>query len=150
MTTLPFDFDIFLRSGSRTHPEIAVCFHGKRAVFERGAQHGIEEPRPNDFVALRTQIHRKHAREQIGIAKPVARNLRRQRRRRPRVHDVGIAGEAIRLIPLSGRVTLGRVGRWVDRQLRFLRHDRSRVIHLSVSADRIPHRETARRRIAAG
>ena len=28
MTTLPFDFDIFLRSGSRTQPEIAAFFHG--------------------------------------------------------------------------------------------------------------------------
>ena len=29
MTTLPFDFDIFLRSGSRTQPLIAVWAHGR-------------------------------------------------------------------------------------------------------------------------
>ncbi len=29
VTTLPRDFDIFLRSGSRTHPEIAVSDHGR-------------------------------------------------------------------------------------------------------------------------
>ncbi len=28
MTTLPLDFDIFLRSGSSTHPEIAVFVQG--------------------------------------------------------------------------------------------------------------------------
>ena len=28
VTTLPLDFDIFLRSGSRIQPEIAACFHG--------------------------------------------------------------------------------------------------------------------------
>src|SRR3954467_6727040 len=28
VTTLPFDFDIFLRSGSTTNPEIAACDHG--------------------------------------------------------------------------------------------------------------------------
>ncbi len=29
MTTLPFDFDIFLRSGSRTQPEMAVSVQGR-------------------------------------------------------------------------------------------------------------------------
>ena len=29
VTTLPRDFDIFLRSGSRTHPEIAASVHGR-------------------------------------------------------------------------------------------------------------------------
>ncbi len=28
MTTLPFDFDIFLRSGSTMKPEIPAFFHG--------------------------------------------------------------------------------------------------------------------------
>ncbi|OUD85986.1 hypothetical protein CMMCAS04_16085 [Clavibacter michiganensis subsp. michiganensis] len=28
VTTLPLDFDIFLRSGSRIQPEIAAVFHG--------------------------------------------------------------------------------------------------------------------------
>ncbi len=31
MTTLPLDFDIFLRSGSSTQPEIAACFHGSES-----------------------------------------------------------------------------------------------------------------------
>jgi hypothetical protein len=31
VTTLPFDFDIFLRSGSSTQPEIAAFFHGRRS-----------------------------------------------------------------------------------------------------------------------
>src|SRR5665811_687735 len=29
VTTLPLDLDIFLRSGSRIHPEIAACAHGR-------------------------------------------------------------------------------------------------------------------------
>jgi hypothetical protein len=31
VTTLPFDFDIFLRSGSSTQPEMAVCAHGSES-----------------------------------------------------------------------------------------------------------------------
>ena len=30
VTTLPFDFDIFLRSGSRTQPEMAASAHGRQ------------------------------------------------------------------------------------------------------------------------
>ena len=30
VTTLPFDFDIFLRSGSRTQPEMAASDHGRQ------------------------------------------------------------------------------------------------------------------------
>ena len=36
-TVLPFDFDIFLRSGSVTKPEIAARFHG-RTPFSRCAR----------------------------------------------------------------------------------------------------------------
>ena len=31
MTTLPFDFDIFLRSGSSTQPEMAALVHGSES-----------------------------------------------------------------------------------------------------------------------
>ena len=31
VTTLPFDFDIFLRSGSRTQPEMAASVHGRQS-----------------------------------------------------------------------------------------------------------------------
>ena len=31
MTTLPLDLDIFLRSGSRIHPEIAASRHGRQS-----------------------------------------------------------------------------------------------------------------------
>ncbi len=37
MTTFPFDFDIFLRSGSRIHPDRAALAHGtvSNSKFER-------------------------------------------------------------------------------------------------------------------
>ena len=60
----------------------------------------------------------------IRIAKPVSSNLRRERRCGPRIHDVGIAGEAIRLVPLTGGIAVRRVGGGIDRQLRFLGQDR--------------------------
>ena len=31
VTTFPFDFDIFVRSGSRTHPEMAALVHGSES-----------------------------------------------------------------------------------------------------------------------
>ena len=107
--TLPLDFDIFLRSGSVTNPEIAVWLHGSESCSSCRSQHRREEPRTDDVVCLRTQVHREHAREQIGIAEPVRRDLRRQRRGRPRVHDVGIAGEPVGLIALVRGVTVGRI-----------------------------------------
>ena len=100
--TLPLDFDIFLRSGSVTNPEIAVWLHGSDAVLELRSKHRREEPCTDDVVCLRTQVHREHAREQIRVAEPICRDLRCQRRGRPRVHDVGIPGEPVGLIALVG------------------------------------------------
>jgi hypothetical protein len=85
-------------------------------MFEVRAQDGGEQPRANDVVRLRTQVHREHAREQVGIVEPAARDLRRHRRGRPGVHDVGITGEAPRLVALVGGIALRRVGGRIDRE----------------------------------
>jgi hypothetical protein len=66
VTTLPFDFDIFLRSGSSTQPEIAALVHGSDVVLEMRAQHGREQPGADDVVRLRPQVHREDAGEQVG------------------------------------------------------------------------------------
>ena len=113
----------------------------QRAVLEVRAQHGREQPRPDDVVRLRPQVHREDAREQIRIVEPSARNLRRQRRGRPGVHDVGIAGEPVRRVALIRRVAIGEVGGRIDRQARFVRRERPAVIDAAVGAHRIPHRE---------
>ncbi len=75
----------------------------QRVVLEVRAQDRVEQPRADDVVRLRPQIHRKHAREQLRIVEPPRDDLRRHRRRRPRVHDVRIADEAAGLIALLPR-----------------------------------------------
>ena len=91
MTTLPLDFDIFLRSGSSTQPEMAACAHGSVRCSRCDAEHRGEKPRADDVVRLRTHVHREHTREQIRIVEPPARDLRCHRRGGPRVHDVRVA-----------------------------------------------------------
>ena len=114
VTTLPLDFDIFLRSGSSTQPEIAACVHGSDRVLEMRAQHRREQPGADDVVRLRPQVHRERAGEQVRIALPAADELRRHRRGRPRVHDVGIADEAAGLPALRFGCSR-RARRWTDR-----------------------------------
>ncbi len=63
----------------------------QRVVLEVGAQHRVEEPGADDVVGLRPQVHREHPREQVGVVFPPSGDLWRERRRRPRVHDVGVA-----------------------------------------------------------
>ena len=92
-------------------------------------------------MRLRPDVHRKHAREEIGILDPAAGNLRRQRRRRPGVHDVGIAGEPARAVALVGRVALGDVSRRVDRQAIFGGQEPGVVVDGAVLAHAIPDGE---------
>ena len=103
MTTLPFDFDIFLRSGSTMKPEIAASVHGRHAVLELGAQHRGEQPGADDVLTLRAQRVREHEVPQLGVALPAAGELRGERRGRPGVHDVVLADEA------AGHAALGLV-----------------------------------------
>ena len=43
---MPTDLDIFLRSGSRIHPEMAASVQGRLPVLEIGAHHRREQPGP--------------------------------------------------------------------------------------------------------
>ena len=110
VTTLPFDFDIFLRSGSTMKPEIAASVHGARSVLERAAQHRREQPGADDVLALRAHVERRDEVPELLVALPAAGELRRQRRRRPRVEDVALAVES------AGNAALRlRVVRWARR-----------------------------------
>ena len=75
----------------------------RAVVLEVAAHHARKQPRADDVVRLRPQVHRKRAREQIGVRLVPAHDLRRHRRGRPRVHDVGIADEPAGLPALSLR-----------------------------------------------
>ena len=104
VTTLPFDFDIFLRSGSTMKPEMPAFVHGTLAVLELGAQHGREQPGADDVLALagagRTGTRGPNS---SGSRCPAARELRGERRGRPGVHDVELALEAARTAALRPR-----------------------------------------------
>ena len=71
MTTLPFDFDIFLRSGSRIQPEIAAL-RPRQARRARGAARTTVENSQVRMISwrLRAQVHREDAREQVGVVAP--------------------------------------------------------------------------------
>ena len=83
MTTLPFDFDIFLRSGSSTQPEIAALRHGSSSCVEVRAQDRREQPGPDDVVRLRAQVHREDRREQLRRPRPRGRRSAASARRSP-------------------------------------------------------------------
>jgi hypothetical protein len=110
-------------------------------VLQLGAQHRVEEPGSDDVVRLRAKIHREEPGEQVGIVLPVRRDLRRQRRGRPRVHDVGVAHEPAGL-PALGRLVAGRhrILR-IDRQGGLIGQDRVVVARVAVLVERVPDGE---------
>ena len=117
VTTLPFDFDIFLRSGSTMKPEMRGVRPRRDAVLELRAQQGREQPGADDVLALRAQVEREDGVEQLVVAHPAARELRGERGGHPGVHDVVLADEAARLAALRLVEAGGGVRRRVDREL---------------------------------
>jgi hypothetical protein len=87
----------------------------ERAVLQVRLQDRVEEPGADDLVRLRAKVHREHSREEIGVVLPPADDLRRHRRGRPRVHDVGVPYEPAALSSLFGCVPGGRLLERVDR-----------------------------------
>ncbi len=98
----------------------------RHAVLEVGPRHRGEEPGADDVVRLRAHVvgeergeERLVGAEAVGLGRalahrPAGGDLRRQRRRRPRVHDVGVGDEttghaalalvvALRHVDLRGR-----------------------------------------------
>ncbi len=92
-------------------------------------------------MALRPHVHREDVLEQVGVLLPAAGDLRGERRRRPRVEDVGVADEAAGLVALVLGVAGGRVGRRVDRQLGLGGQQRLVVARLAVLVERVPDRD---------
>ena len=113
----------------------------QRAVLVVGPHDGREQPGADDLGALRTEVHREHLRPQVSVVDPAAGDLRRERRRRPRVHDVRVADEAAGLAALVVGVAGRRLGRRIDRQRRLGRDDRVVVVDLAVRAERVPQRD---------
>ena len=114
----------------------------QRAVLEPRPHDRVEEPRADDLRALRPEIHRERALEEVGIVDPAGGDLRRERRRGPRVHDVGIGGEAAGLVALRLGEAGRAVGRGIDGQRVLGRQQRIVVIgRVAVGADAVPDRE---------
>ena len=113
----------------------------QRAELQVRAHHGGEQPRTNDVLALRAQIHRVRASEQVLVIQPATRQLRGQRGRRPRVHDVQLAHEAAGHAALILRVTLRNVRRRINRQSGLRGGDDVVVVNLAVRVHAVPQRE---------
>jgi hypothetical protein len=131
------DFDIFLRSGSRIQPLIEA----QRVLLQVGAHDRGEQPGADDVVALRTQVHRVHLREQLRVPLPAARELRGEGGGGPGVEDVGVGDEAAGLVPLRLGEARGHVDRRVDRERLDRRGEHGVVVGLAVLAHRVPDRE---------
>ena len=80
------------------------------AELEVRTDHGGEQPRADDVLALGTQVHGEGLVEQPRVVAPLARDLRGERRRGPRVHDVLLADEAAGHVALRLGVARERPG----------------------------------------
>ncbi len=141
VTTLPFDLDIFLRSGSTMKPLIAALRHGER--WSSSVERSMVE---NSQVRMMScPCGRRSSGDdeipQLGVALPAAGELRGQRRGRPGVQDVGLGVEAAGHAALLGRVAGRHVGGRVDRQLRRVGHEHAVVVALAVRVERVPERD---------
>ena len=92
-------------------------------------------------MSLGTHVHRERAGEQIVVLAPSGCNLRSERRGCPRIHDVGIAGEAAGNIALRFGVARRGIGRRIDGQRRFVSSDRLIVDGRAVGIEGIPNWE---------
>ena len=103
MTTLPLDFDIFLRSGSRIQPESAALRHGSEPC-SKWARTTVanSQVRMMSWACGRTSIGNTRC-EQVGVVDPSAGDLRGERRGGPGVDHVGVADEAAGLAALGRR-----------------------------------------------
>ena len=142
MTTLPFDFDIFLRSGSRIQPVIVVSRHGS-APCSNCARTTVanSQVRMISGPCGRRSIGNVRSNRSGSSTQPVG-DLRRERRRRPRVHHVGVADETAGLAALVvGEARRAR--RWTGRSgsVASSGSDRVVVVGVAVGVERVPDRE---------
>ena len=97
------------------------------------AHDGGEQPRADDVVGLRAHVHREDPREQVWVVDPAAGDLRGERRRRPRVHHVGVADEPAGLAALvlgepGGQSVDGSTGSRVSSGVRISSYSRVAVV----------------------
>ncbi len=113
------------------------------AVLQLRPKHRREQPRADDVLPLAAQRVREDEVPQLRVAFPAARDLRSQRRGRPGVHDVDLAGEFGAAVRLA--VAGGNVGRRIDGQPVFRRHQHGTLVALGVELvpDRDGHAEEA-------
>ena len=92
-------------------------------------------------MGLRAKIHREKPAEQIGVLPPQGGDLRGQRRRRPRVHHVRVAGEASGDAALLRREPRRDVLLRVDRERSFIGEERILVAREPAFVQPVPHGE---------
>ncbi len=92
-------------------------------------------------MGLWAHVHREHLGIELLLDARLPRDLRGERGGGPRVHHVGVAGEAPRPPAVGLLVPVGHVGGRVHGQLLLAREDRLLVADLAVVVDRVPERE---------
>src|SRR5699024_8819286 len=107
-------------------------------VFGVRPHHGGEQPGADDVVRLGAQVHREHLGEELVVPLPLTGQLRGERRRRPRVHDVGVAGETAGLATLVLGITGGDVDARVYGKLVFTWGEGGVVDDLAVVVQAVP------------
>ena len=141
VTTLPLDFDIFLRSGSRIQPLIAADDHGsepcsrcERTTVENSQVRMMSWPWGRRSMG-NTRLNRSGSVRQpptiCGVSELVAQVSMMS----------GSADEAAGHAALVGGVAGGHVGGRVDGQLVLGRQQRRVVLRLAVLVQRVPDRE---------
>ena len=105
------------------------------------AHHRGEQPCADDVVALRPQVHREYATEQVAVAFPIASDLWCQRRRCPCVHHVGFANETVGLAALRLSETGRHIRRRIDRQRLVAGHEHLVEDRARVGVESIPQRQ---------
>src|SRR6266540_4779511 len=113
----------------------------ERIVLQMRLQHGVEQPGPDDVVALRPQVHGEDAPEQVVVLAPPSGDLGRERRGGPGVHHVRIAHEAAGHAALLRREALGHIARGIHRQPVLRSEEWVVVVRLTPVVERVPHRE---------
>ena len=100
--TLPFDFDIFWPSSSRTM-RVDVDVAKRHLAGEQGRRHDHPRDPEEDDVEAGDQHRRRQERAQLArVRRPAERRMAPQRRREPRVEHVVVAA---RTTPARGRAS---------------------------------------------
>ena len=101
----------------------------------------VEGPGPDDLMRLRAHVHREESCVPVGIDSVVADDLRGEGRGCPGVHDIGVPGEAPRLVPLLLFIPGRCVAQRIQGKSLLAREDRRPMVGLSLRIERIPDGE---------